>query len=67
MTLPDRLKRERERKGLTCQDVDALAGLTQGHTAQIESGRRANPAVDTVNRLARALDLDLNYLVNGKK
>lgn len=65
MSMGERLKSIRELKRLSCHDVDVLAELTPGHTSAIESGRRANPSVDTATRLARALDVGLDWLVNG--
>lgn len=64
-TLADRLKSTREGAGLSARGLDELAKLTPGHTAAIESGRRHDPSASTLTALARALDVSLDWLVNG--
>lgn len=52
MTFGDRVRYLRELSGATCVEIDALAGLGRGHTAQIESGARKNPTLRTLRGLA---------------
>jgi transcriptional regulator with XRE-family HTH domain len=46
----------RTRLGLTQAEVGAVAGVTRGYVAAVESGR-ANPSLDVVERIADALGL----------
>lgn len=56
------LKVWREQRGLTRAGLAAKAGLTAGHVAHIETGRRQGTA-DTLRRLATALDVTVDDLV----
>ncbi len=56
------LKIWREHRGLTRAQLAAKAGLTAGHIAHIETGRRQGTA-DTLRRLATALDVTVDDLV----
>lgn len=60
-----RLRWARDVAGLAGRDLDKLAGLTPGHTASIEAGRRANPRVGTVLALARVLGVTCDWLIDG--
>lgn len=66
-TLAERLRWARERNGLMRNALDEKAGLSEGHTALIERGERENPSADTASKLAKALGVDLGWLVNGGK
>ena len=48
------LKKLRESKGLTMQELADLAGISQVQISRLEMGHRA-PLWDTVQKLARAL------------
>lgn len=63
--LADRLREARERAGLSARALDERAEITPGHTTLIESGRRENPAVETIRKLAAALGVSLDWLVTG--
>jgi transcriptional regulator with XRE-family HTH domain len=60
-----RLAWARKVAGLATRDLDKLAGLTPGHTASIEAGRRPNPSVRTVLALARVLGVTCDWLIDG--
>lgn len=66
-TLGERVRWARERRKLTCAAVDEIADLSCGHTAMVESGKRASPSASTVSKIAYALDVDLSWLVLGGK
>lgn len=65
-TLGQRLKWAREAAGLSTRELDARARLTPGHTNAIESGRRLDPSTSTTRALAHALDISLDWLVDGE-
>jgi transcriptional regulator with XRE-family HTH domain len=56
----------RERTGLSASALDAKAGLTRGHTWQIETGRKPNIELETATRLADALGVSIDWLVRGE-
>src|SRR5262245_36674763 len=49
------LKRERERQGLTLAALAERTGIDQAALSRLESGRNANPTLETLNRVAAAL------------
>lgn len=75
MTLSSRVRYLREAAGLTCVEVDALAGLGRGHTALVESGAKTNPTLSTLRGLAGVFGwhpsrkrrrLSLDWFVGGR-
>lgn len=62
--LPERLKSAREARGLNSTDIGRSAGLGHQTTTQIERGLRT-PQIDTVERIARALDVEPCWLAFG--
>lgn len=65
-TLRGRLKRARQKLGVSASRLDAQAGLTRGHTWQIETGRKPNIELETASKLADALGVSLDWLVRGE-
>jgi transcriptional regulator with XRE-family HTH domain len=57
------IRKIREERGLTQQQVAERASITQGYLALLESGERENPSLDIVRRLARALKVPLTDLL----
>ena len=56
------LREERERRGLSKYVIAKRAGLSQPMIGYVERGLR-NPTLETVLRMADALDLDFSELV----
>jgi transcriptional regulator with XRE-family HTH domain len=59
---PKTLKRERERRGLTQEQLAQRAGTTRVTVARLEIGTR-RPSVDLLPRLAKALNVNVNELL----
>jgi transcriptional regulator with XRE-family HTH domain len=53
----------RKAKGMTQRDLAAKAEITQGYVAQIELGKKKNPSLDVLRRLAEALDVPVTDLL----
>ena len=49
------LKQERERQNLTLADLEERTGIGQAALSRLETGRAANPTVDTIYRISTAL------------
>ncbi|WP_257827934.1 XRE family transcriptional regulator [Burkholderia glumae] len=64
-TLADRLKEARAEKKLSQEGLARLSGVSQSTIAHIESGR--NQGSKHLLALARALDMDAEWLENGRK
>lgn len=64
MSLADRIKQARKDKSLSQQ---ALADLSNVHISNIGRYERgdANPSAEVLNRIAQALDVSPDYLING--
>ena len=61
-TLGARLKRLRENKKLSLRKLGEMAHLSHSFIADIESGW-SNPSIDTLNTLAKALDVPVTELI----
>ena len=49
------IKRLREEKGLTPEELAKRAGVTKPYVSMIESGERKSPSLPILKRLAKAL------------
>lgn len=63
MTLGERLKATRESRGLTLRELERLSGVSNATISQIETGRNPNPTAITISRLAKALGVEVTYLL----
>ena len=61
MTTGQRIRSERKLKGLTQEALGQKLGVSGAAIAQYETGRR-KPKMDTLRRIAKALDIDVNKL-----
>ncbi len=66
-TIGARVAWARKQRKLTSAQLDEIADLTSGHSGSIERGRRESPSGVTLSKLARALRIDLAWLINGGK
>jgi ribosome-binding protein aMBF1 (putative translation factor) len=55
------LRTERERRGLSYSELAAASGIDRAAIHKIETGLNRNPTVATLDRLARALGLELAW------
>ncbi len=62
----DKLRRVRERKGITLKSVAQAAQVSESLVSQIECNK-VSPSIDTLMALADALDLDPEYLFRDFK
>ena len=61
-----RIASVRERRDMTQQELATKAGLTQATVARIEKNRKKRVVLDSVEALASALGVSLDYVVWGK-
>jgi len=66
MTLGERLRLLRRRRRLTQFELAEQAGLAQAYLSQLESGRR-QASLETLERLAEALEVPLGTLLDGQQ
>ena len=58
-----KLKKEREKAGLSLSQVAKKSGIDKGALSRIENGLQANPTLDTLYRYAHALGKELNFTI----
>jgi DNA-binding XRE family transcriptional regulator len=56
-----RIKEEREKSGITQEDLANAAGLTQSHVSRLETGQHS-PAWRTLEKIAEALKIEARQL-----
>lgn len=59
-----RLKTLRTARGLTQVELAQKMKMKQSHIAQLESGTKDNPTLDTLRRLSKALRCSISELVD---
>lgn len=65
MTIGQRIQRSRKGKNLTQKELAAKLGLATGTIQQYELGKR-QPRLEQFKAIASALDVDVNWLMNGQ-
>lgn len=63
-TFGDRVKQARMAKGLTLKYVALKVGVSEATVQRYECGSIKNPKQPSLIKLAKALDVDINYLMN---
>lgn len=62
--LGDKIREVRKEKKLTQEKLAELADVDPKSIIQLESGKRENPTVGTLTKVAKALKISLNELLN---
>ena len=62
MPLGSRLKRERERKGWSQNELSRQSGVRQALISELESGKKQDTTGLVLKRLARTLGVTMDYL-----
>lgn len=58
------LRKLREQKGLTQEKLARLADVSNNTVIKIEAGKNENPTLDTLKKLANALDISVDDLIS---
>jgi transcriptional regulator with XRE-family HTH domain len=61
MSIGARIRRLREKKGLSQGDIERMTGLLRCYTSRVENGHTV-PSLETLERFAAALDIPLYQL-----
>lgn len=56
-------KRTRSKKGYSLEKVARLADLSLNTIVKIESGVNQNPTIDTLIKISKALEVEVNNLI----
>lgn len=62
MTFGEKLKQIRESKGLGVNQLALKSGVNASQISRFENGKRKDPQMDTVKKLAKALDVSISEL-----
>jgi len=67
LTVANEIRRVRERRKLSQEQLAARVGTSQPHIARLETGR-ATPRLDVLHRIATALNfrLDVRFVTNSR-
>jgi len=65
--LSNKIEQLRKEKGYTFAKLSELSGISTGRLSDLASGKRNNPTMDTLIKLADVLDVSLDELVGRKK
>lgn len=57
------IKARREERNISLVDFAGEVGISPGYLSQLENGRKVNPNLDIVLRIAQALDIDIDTLL----
>ena len=62
-TIAKNIKKRRKEKGLSQDKLSRLADVSHATIIKIESGGIQNPTINTVQKIAKALGVDVNDLI----
>lgn len=65
-TIGQRIKKFRQEADLTLQALADNAGISKGYLWQLEQGETSNPSIDTLSKIAKALDRTIAELMYGQ-
>jgi len=63
--LAKNIKKLREAKGLSQEKLARLADVANNTLIKMESGENQNPTLDTLKKVAKALSVSVDDLING--
>jgi transcriptional regulator with XRE-family HTH domain len=63
-SIGERITRLRQRKAWSQRELAKQAHIDVATVSRLESGTRASLGLDAARKIAKALDVDLNYLAN---
>ena len=58
-----RIKRLREKLGLSQEKLARLADVSNNTIINIEAGKQKNPTIETISKIAKALNVSVNDLI----
>ena len=61
--LPTIIRKLRKEKGLSQEKLARLSDVSNNTIVNIEAGKQKNPTIDTIRKIAKALDVSLEDLL----
>jgi transcriptional regulator with XRE-family HTH domain len=62
-TISQTMKRLREQRGLSQLALAKKSGVAQGYISDIEAGRKHNPGIETLQKIAKVLKVTIKELL----
>ena len=62
-TISDNIKKYRAKLGISQDKLSKLADVTYNTIIKIESGANTNPTIDTLTKIAKALNVSVDNLI----
>ena len=60
------IKKAREQKGISVNELGRLAGISAGYVSEIERNKKTNLSMETLEKLSKALEVPISKLVENK-
>lgn len=61
--IADNLKKLRAKKGLSLEKIARLADLSLNTIVKVENGINTNPTIETLQKIAKSLDVQVDDLI----
>jgi len=61
--IPENIKKYRNKMGVSQDRLSKLADITYNTIIKIESGANTNPTIDTISKIAKALNVSVDELL----
>ena len=61
--IAENLKKQRAKKGLSLEKIARLADLSLNTIVKVESGVNTNPTIETLSKIAMALEVGVDDLI----
>lgn len=65
MTLGERLRAQRKKKGMSLRDLSVASGVSTGHLCFIEKGKTPRPSAECLRDVAAALGISVDILMGS--
>lgn len=65
-TIAQNIKLYRQKRKMTQKELAEKAGIDLFTLSKIETGATSNPSIETILKIANALDVSINYLMKSK-
>jgi transcriptional regulator with XRE-family HTH domain len=59
-----KIKEIRESKKISLKALAKLSGISDGYISELETGKKTNPTFETIDKIAKALNVTVSELLN---
>ncbi|MDM0612173.1 helix-turn-helix transcriptional regulator [Clostridium perfringens] len=63
MSIGKNLREIRRAKGFTMKELSSKSNVSQSYISDLENEKNNKPSIDILNKLANALEIDINYFI----